>query len=298
MKNNSYFYFLLILLFLNACSQNSSSDSKTESQELSATSENSEPMAEEQRTDTARKFVRTANLRFKVKNVASATHTIEQTVKNMGGFVTHTELLNGDEEKTSTQISADSTLLTTKYVLSNTMTIRVPNTELDSFLHAISPLFVYLENRTIKAEDVSMQFLANKLALTRANKHGKKIASAIDRKSSNLGDIVYAEKSLSSGQEQTDEAKVSMRSLQDQMNFSTVDLVLYQNPTVHTELIYTPAEQKPYEPSFFLKIGDSLQGGWVIMQNIVLFFTQLWGVFLIAGIGFLIYKKLKGKVKI
>jgi hypothetical protein len=48
--------------------------------------------AVENNKDTTRKFIRTAELKFKVKSVVEATNDIERIIGSYGGFVTYTEL--------------------------------------------------------------------------------------------------------------------------------------------------------------------------------------------------------------
>ena len=92
-----------------------------------------------------RKFIRTADLKFKVKNVAKSTYAIEDATTKFGGFVTYTNIQSNifDEEKT--KVSQDSTLITTKYKVENNITIRVPNTKLDTVIKTIAKQIHFLD---------------------------------------------------------------------------------------------------------------------------------------------------------
>jgi len=282
---------LFPLLF--ACAKHKASDYEALAMDSTSTEGFVSTAAFETGKDSARKVVRAADIKCKVKDVATATYVIEQTVKVMGGFVTNTELASNPDYPNTVLISPDSSLVTTRFTVTNNMTIRVPNTQLDDVLKALAQMVTYLDHRTIKAEDVSLQLIANQMTLSRASKHGKRITSAIDNKGHKLNDILTAEESLAYGQSITDEAKISTLSLKDKVQYSTIQLVLYQNQTVHEEVVYTPSSPKPYEPNLFLKLGNALLVGWGILEAILVFFTQLWEVFLIGLVGFLLFRTYK-----
>jgi hypothetical protein len=65
--------------------------------------------------NSKRKFIRTADARFKVKDVAQSTYKIENVTKSCGGFVTLSELRSSVTENDETQVSQDSLLKTTRY---------------------------------------------------------------------------------------------------------------------------------------------------------------------------------------
>ncbi|MDI1317467.1 DUF4349 domain-containing protein [Flavobacterium sp.] len=87
-----------------------------------------------EKKDSNRKFVQTADLKFKVKNVAKSTYVIENIVGKNGGFVTFTDLKSNSSEKSETKISKDSTLETNRITVDNTIRLRVPNAKLDTIL--------------------------------------------------------------------------------------------------------------------------------------------------------------------
>ena len=60
--------------------------------------------------DTTHKFVRTADLKFKVKSVIKSTYDIEDITNQQGGFVTYTKLTSNINNVSTTAISTDSSL--------------------------------------------------------------------------------------------------------------------------------------------------------------------------------------------
>lgn len=244
-----------------------------------------------ERKDSKQKFIRTADIKFKVKNVVKSTYAIENAVQKFGGFVTYTNLQSNIHDQLKTKISQDSTLETTKYSVVNEITIRVPNTQLDTVIKTIAQQIDFLDFRVIKADDVSLKLLANQLSQKRNAITEKRVEQAIDSKGKKINDIVEAENTLANKKEEKDNRVLENLSLQDQINFSTVTLQLYQNETIKQEITASEKDSAYYKPNLGIQIIDSLKNGWYILQAILVFFANLWPFILLCIGGFFLYKK-------
>jgi len=285
---------LSILLF--GCSQ-SSDESNSMAQDSTSNAFISSSAAVENVKDTTRRFIRSADLKFKVKSVIKSTYDIEEITNRQGGFVTFTNLTSNIDNATTTAVSADSSLETTYYTVTNSITLRVPNTKLDTTIKEISNNIDYLDFRIIKAEDVALQILSNNLTQKRSAKNEERLTNAIDNRGKKLNETTVAEEILLSKQEQADNAKISNLSLTDQIKFSTINLSIYQRQTIKRELISNDKNIDAYEPGFGTKLFDALKYGWDILETFIVFLTQLWGLFLFAIVVYFIYKKYGHKLK-
>lgn len=162
--------------------------------------------AAKENTKSNRKFIRTADIKFKVKDVAKSTYVIEDATSKFGGFVTYTDLKSDILEKDETKVSQDSTLVTTKYAVTNEITIRVPNRQLDTVIKTIARQIDFLDYRIIKADDVSLKLLSNQLAQKRGETSGKRLEKAIDSKGKKLDNVIDAEDRLDAKKENQDQA--------------------------------------------------------------------------------------------
>jgi hypothetical protein len=290
MQTSKLILVLGIIFIVSGCSshrQEKESNSTADSTEAYISSS----AAVENKKDTTHKFIRTADLKFKVKNVIQTTYKIEDITSRQGGFVTKTNLTSTLDNVTTTAISADSSLETTHFTVINSMTIRVPNTKLDTTLKSIAKLIDFLDYRIIAAEDVAIQILSNNLTQKRVAKNEERLINAIDNRGKKLQETTVAEESLFGKQEQADNAKISNLSLKDQINFSTINLNLYQRQTVKRELIFNEKNTEQYEPGFGKKILDAFKSGWSILATFIVFITQLWGLILFGLIIYFIYRK-------
>jgi hypothetical protein len=287
---------LSILLF--GCSQ--SRNERMEKSVMADSTSNafiSSSAAVENGKDTTHKFIRTADLKFKVKSVIKSTYNIEDITNKQGGFVTFTNLTSNIDNVTNIAVSADSSLETTYYTVSNSITLRVPNTKLDTTLKEISKNIDYLDFRIIKADDVALQILSNNLTQKRYAKNEQRLTNAIDNRGKKLNETTVAEEVLLSKQEQADNAKVSNLSLMDQINFSTINLSIYQRQTIKRELISNDKNIDEYEPGFGSKILDALKFGWDILEAFLVFLIKLWGLFLFGIVAYILYRKFGHKLK-
>jgi hypothetical protein len=241
--------------------------------------------------DSVRKFIRTADLKFKVGNVQQSTYIIEDIVGKHNGFVTLSNLASNISHKNIIKVSEDSLLETTYYATENVMSMRVPNTELDTVLKEIAKQITFLDYRVIKAEDVSLQLMANKWTQKRAEKHYIRLEKAIYEKAKKLKETTEAEESLVTQEELGDYSKMENLSLIDQVNYSTINLRVYQREVIKKELIENEKNISEYEPNLFSKMKDSLKDGWLFLEEFILFLLKLWPIIPIGLVLRMILKK-------
>ena len=291
-KNTKIVLTLLALGLVLSCKESASKENAAYAEEATtdSTSVISSSAAVENKNSN-RKFVRTADVKFKVKNVAKSTYAIEDATTKFGGFVTYTNLQSNIHSEDRTKVSQDSTLVTTKYKVDNNITIRVPNTKMDTVIKTIAKQIHFLDYRIIKADDVSLQMLSNELAQKRSNSSEKRLENAIDSKGKKLNQVIKAEETLDAKKEQNDASKLQNLSLQDQVNFSTLTLNIYQDESIKQEMVANEKSINAYRPNIGLQIWDSIKTGWFMLENIISFIVVLWPFALIGFLGFLGYKK-------
>ncbi|HKC66782.1 MAG TPA: DUF4349 domain-containing protein [Bacteroidia bacterium] len=245
------------------------------------------------KNDTTHKFIRTADVKCRVKNVIKSTVVIEDFVIKQNGFVTLSNLTQDVSRHTLIPVTQDSSLETTYYIAKNDLIIRVPNTKLDTFLKQVATQIEFLDYRIIKANDVGLQLLENKITEQRIKKHEERLTKAIDDKGKKLIETSLAEENVLSKQEQADNAMLSNLSLNDQINYSTVNIQLYQKETIKRELVENEKNTKAYEPGLWQKTTEALVSGWYIFEAILLFLVNAWAFLLILLIAYILYRRYK-----
>lgn len=303
-KNSKIAFAATLLVFTFSCKDGrpDQSDAKVEYSSEEATAEVVEAPAAEVKEATSssaavepknskRKVIRTADIKFKVKNVPKSTYAIEDATTKFGGFVTYTNLESNISSTDETRVSQDSTLITTRYTVVNDLTIRVPNTSLDTVIKVIAKEIDFLDARLIKADDVTLQMLSNQLAQNRSAKSERRIEKAIDYKGKKLDQIIDAEDHLAGKNEQNNQKQLENLATKDQISFSTLSLKIYQNEAVRQEMIANEKSVNAYRPNIGLQIWDSLKTGWFMLEGIIAFVVQLWVLFLLGFLAWFGYKK-------
>ncbi|MBD3581225.1 DUF4349 domain-containing protein [Flavobacterium selenitireducens] len=272
----------------------SSEDAKSVQADSTAAPNALSSSAAVEKNDGKHKFVRTADIRFKVRNVAQSTAKVEDAVSQAGGFVVNTELKSSVSATKDVKKSQDSIVRTTVYTVHNDMVIRVPNYNLDATLKNISKEVGYLDYRIIKAEDVNPQLKASELERNRLARFTKRVETAVSDKGKKLVDINDTENNLLSKQESSDAALLKKLELEDKIAYSTVALQLYQDEAVKSVTLAN-LDSGTYRTSFATQAWDSLKSGWYILEGILVVVLNLWPFVLIGGVLFVAWKKMNRK---
>ena len=283
---------VLIIFLMWGCSQNKSYDtyeSLPESMEKEGNYLSSS--AAQVSGDTTRKFIRTADIKFRVKNVRKATTAIEKITRKYDGFVTYTHLESQIERYEKVPISVDSSLESIYFMVDNNIIIRVPNFLLDSMLQEISGLVDYLDYRTIRAKDVTLSLKSTELKEKRIGEHTDRLKDAIDEKSKKLKETSKAEEELYNKSLQSDETAISRLRVQDQIDYSTINLSIYQRQEIKRDLVENEKNIDAFQQGFFMQLWESILVGWDLLKSIILVFVKIWPLLVLLIVGWLGYRK-------
>jgi hypothetical protein len=154
-----------------------------------------------------------------------------------------------------------------------------------------------MDYRIIKADDVALGMMANKLMLQRALTHSQRLTTAIENRGKKLNETTTAENLLLSRKEQSDNATLANMSLQDQVNFSTVTLSLYQRETLQQVVIANDKTPNAYTPGLGKRILVAFKTGWEMLAILIVFMTQLWWIIIPVVAGLFLVRKYAPGVK-
>ena len=316
MKKVTIGIIILSTLLIGSCSQNAREERDAslsmgrstamfdEAQELESPSPPPPPpetyisssAAVENPNDTARKMIRTADIKFKVKDVIRTTYSIENIVIKHNGFVENSSLASQINYTNETLLKEDSALLTTYYSIVNTLTLRIPNVELDTTLKEIAQFVDFMDYRIINAKDVTLDLLSKSLEQIRLARYDDRMTNAVDNNGKRLNDVSGAEENILRKQEQADMAKLTNLQILDKIKYSTITLYLYQNQSVKHEMIVKEKKIKPYATPFSTRFTEALKSGWNIILELCLLLTNIWPIILMGVsvfLGIRYYKRKK-----
>ncbi|MDX2174128.1 MAG: DUF4349 domain-containing protein [Bacteroidota bacterium] len=237
-------------------------------------------------------FVRNANIKFKVKDVFNTTKQIEDIVAQNGGYVVLSDLKSNSNYMNTIQFKKDSVLELNYFTTISNISIRVPNKQLDSVVRKITEMAIFIDFRILKADDVKMKLYANKLAENRYNQYKKNVKKSVETTKAKLNQVNEAHETILEKQTLADQTSIESMDLIDHVNYSTLNLELYQAQSVTSEAKPLSTTIKPYEASFLSKLGHSFLNGFQLLKNLVLFFVDIWGILFILVILFFSIKKI------
>jgi hypothetical protein len=236
--------------------------------------------------DSLKKFVRTAQMRFRVKNSADATLRIEDIALRNGGFVINSHLNTELELRQTTPISRDSALEITRYSIHSQLVIRVPYRMLDTTLRSIGRLSDFLDLRHVNASDVELQMLEQELASLREGIYRRELERSEENKTSPKADRARSSRAAS------DQARIETLKLEDAIRFSTVTVDIYQLPQIRQTMVANTEVPIPQLP-LAAQIGGALHSGGEILMLLLLGIVHVWSLILLAILGYFTWKWLR-----
>jgi hypothetical protein len=247
--------------------------------------------------DSTHRFIRTADIKFRVKNVVGTTYAIEGITARFGGYVASSHLESQMIDMNTVKVSEDSSLETMRYRVVNTIVMRIPVSNLDTTLKSLVPLIDFLDYRNVNTNDITLNILTNQLQQKRQAKYNLRLSNDIDQKGKKLDDIQGAETGVLLSEEAADNALLDNLRLDDQVRYSTISLNIYQNETFRQELVKNEKTVSSYEPGLGEKLLNALQGGWHGLKAILVVVVMLWPLWLVGAAAWIFIRFLLKKQK-
>lgn len=273
-----------ILAGLFSCQKSESVDSQYESAVATADStsaQNDEVSYAASQQIPDKKFVKTAEVSMEVKDVYEATVHIENALKNLGGFVTKSELQSQVIEEETYNTSDQNAVLLRKFNSYNKMQVRVPSEKLGTFLTSVNDRKLFLNTRIISAEDVTNNAKIAELELKKINKTGEVISQMKNNeKKANLTE---------ENEEKNNTQQIENLNLADNIKYSTVDIYIKEPKVRIAEIAITNTQfyDNKYQVNFFYEAKSSLLNGFYFVQKFFVFLLNFWPLFI--GILIVIY---------
>lgn len=238
-----------------------------------------------------KQFIKTANVNMEVKDVYGATISIEKSVQELGGFVTHSNLQSRVISEDTYNTSNEEAMLVKKYQTENTMQVRVPTAKLGELLTLINDKKLFLNSRIINAEDVTSN-------IKYAEMEGKRIKKT----SENISELkTTKDKVKMSDENMSEENQQQLANLDvtDNLKYSTVDIYIKEPKLRIAEIAITNSKNidNKYKFNFMYDVKNAFVEGFYLIQRILVGLVAIWPIVIIAGITFYFYRKNKSNKK-
>lgn len=262
MKSNLIYIFSVISILLAACSSN-----KTE-EKLSASDMDS--------IASTPQVVKTADIKFKVKNASKCGKDVSALAHSMRGMVMHHQLQSTLNNSNRLPISQDSVLLVTSYTTQADITVRIPSENMEVFMDKVADMAVFVDNRNMNIEDKRLEYFSNFLKaenreeVTQSQQRAKKLT------------VKEADQLLIMKDDKVDRIISNYQTKAD-TEYSLVNLSFYHNNFVGKERVAND-DLILYRVPFSTSIQNALLGGWHAFESLIIALAHLWA-FVVLGIG-------------
>lgn len=224
-----------------------------------------------------KQFIKTADVNMEVKDVYEATVSIEKTVQDLGGFVTHSNLQSNVISEDTYNTSSDDAMLIKKYQTENTMQVRVPTEKLGELLVLINDKKLFLNSRTINAEDVTSNIKYAEMEGKRVKKTGENI----DQLKANKDKVQLDNDNMAEGNLQ----QLTSMDTTDSLKYSTVDIYIKEPKLRIAEIAVTNTRNidNKYKFNFIYDAKNAFVEGFYLIQKIAVGLITIWPLLLILA---------------
>ncbi|GAC1308286.1 MAG: DUF4349 domain-containing protein [Mucilaginibacter sp.] len=230
----------------------------------------------EVKTDSAAvspKLVKTADMRFKVKNVQQTSDNITTLAKKFNGTIVHHMISSAPGNSIDIRKSNDSITRITVLNTTAEMTVKVPPINMENFMSEVSHLGL-VNHSKMDITDKSLEYLATRMKLKNQDEliAGEKKNDTGAKDPNNL---------LSFKNNMVDQ-KIQNHRIDDSVKSSTITLSFYESNVVSRETIAND-NLSAYNPSFLKRLSISIENGWSVFEDIFIAIANFWILIPIAA---------------
>lgn len=215
------------------------------------------------------KIIKSANVRYKVKEVKMATNQIKQLVDEYGAYIT--------------DLQFESSL----YSLENRFTIKIPQQHFNTMMDSIVKVAEFIDFETITTEDVTEEYIDVQTRLKTKLEVKERYESILRKNAKTVEDILATEDKLGAIQEEIEASQGKLKYFANKVAFSTIQIDLY-------ETVDYKEEPDVYNKTFWAKSKDGLVFGWNFIESTTIALLHIWPLIIIGGLlSFFIKKRLR-----
>ena len=213
-------------------------------------------------TNTQKKVIHTADIRFKVEDLKKAESIIKAHVKAIGGYIS-----NENQHRYGGK-------------LENSWTVRIPADKFDTFLGDVEKESIYVDSKNVAAEDVTAEYVDNELRIKSKQKVFERYLELL-KQAKNVQEIMAVEEQIRVIREEIESKEGRQNYLNDQVSFSTITVSFYQE---------TETSSAPEQP-FYVKIWKNFVQGWISFFNVIISLFYLIPYILLLFVLFYLIKR-------
>ncbi len=219
-------------------------------------------------TSQNKKIIRSGSIAVESKAIGKSKQAMDALLKRYGGYY---------EQETLSSSGSYSNY---------SLIARIPAAHLDQFLKAIEKGGDKLTERSLRSEDVSLQYFDSESRLKSKRAYLERYQQMVGQAKS-VKDLLEIQEQIRQLQEEIDSQESVMRSLKDQIAYSSLSIQLFEYQ----------ANLPNGSQNFWIQLKEAFADGWLFVGEVFLFVLRLWPFLLLAGLALFVWRRYKRRKK-
>ncbi|MGJ1266222.1 DUF4349 domain-containing protein [Sphingobacterium spiritivorum] len=215
-----------------------------------------------------KKIIKTGSVSVESRDVAKSKKDLDALVSKHKGFYEEETLSKGNS------------------IASYNLKIRIPVQSYEAFIAELENGKDNITSKSIQSQDMTGQFYDLDSRLKSKKAYLQRYTELLG-KARNVKEILEIEEQIRVIQEEIDATAASLKSLSEQVAYSTLSVYLYQEQSN----ISIGAD------SFGTKLVDAVRFGWTALETFFIILIRIWPFLLIGVLGFVVIRKYKKRRK-
>ena len=262
------------LALLCACKGKSSSSESADTVAITANTTKSISKTDDT-IQSHTKLVKTADMRFQVKDVQQTTEQITALTASYNGTVVHHWMKSISGDSTDIRKSDDSIMRVTVINSSAEMTVKIPPANMENFMNQVARLGIYIKNRKMDVSDKTLDYLSTRLKLKNQDELVNQQKKAVANKKDPDNSLAFKNKMV--------DQRINDLKTDDSVKNSVVVLSFYEDNIISKKIIANN-NLSAYNLPLAKRLGMSLQNGWLVFVEVLVGIANFW-VLIPIGLG-------------
>ncbi|MGJ1285888.1 DUF4349 domain-containing protein [Sphingobacterium spiritivorum] len=215
-----------------------------------------------------KKIIKTGSVSVESRDVAKSKKDLDALVSKHKGFYEEETLSKGNS------------------IASYNLNIRIPVQSYEAFIAELEAGKDNITSKSIQSQDMTGQYYDLDSRLKSKKAYLQRYTELLG-KARNVKEILEIEEQIRVIQEEIDATAASLKSLSEQVAYSTLSVYLYQEQSN----ISIGAD------SFGTKLVDAVRFGWTALETFFIILIRIWPFLLIGVLGFVVIRKYKKRRK-
>lgn len=243
----------------------------------------------------ASKIIKTADMKFRVKDVQKTKEKLSAVLKAEGGTIAEFSISSNIQRTEKVKHSTDSLLELISYRMEGVLLAKVPSEKLDDFTNKVAKMAVFVDEQSMKFDDQSLDYFTNELK----SNNRREAALVIEEKKAkqrpaDVGKTVEQELAL---KDEYVDQKIQNMAIDGRVQYSDISLSFYQDNSVK-QIIVGNDQLSDYRPPFFQRVVLNLENGWYIFKEFILLLFNMWSILVLIAAGYFGFRYYKRRKKL